>query len=184
MVQQVDYYIDDNETIYATVALAGATASVGTGDNITFSIDDLTELSGQSTVYVNMVKFRFDAYNSNRADVSESMVYCVGGIVPDGTISDYNNGLPRLTDYQQIKGWPLKGCFGYASIGRGSSAAAGYQNTGNYQKVSFQKTYRPRKALLISRLQVITFNVSLISNFSGENADGLLSMELQLKRGD
>ena len=184
MSQQIDYYIDDNETIYASVILAGATASAGTGDNITFSIDDLTELSGQSTVYVNMVKFRFDAYNENRADVSKSIAYCVAGIVPVGTIPDFNNGLAKLEDYQQIKGWPLKGCYGYATMGRGSSSAAGYQNTGNYQKVSFQKTYRPRKALLISRLQMITFNASLVPNFSGENAEGYLSMELQLKRGE
>ena len=116
MSQQVDYYIDDNETIYASVILAGATASAGTGDNITFSIDDLTELSGQSTVYVNMVKFRFDAYNENRADVSKSIAYCVAGIVPVGTIPDFNNGLAKLEDYQQIKGWPLKGCYGYEGL--------------------------------------------------------------------
>jgi hypothetical protein len=108
----------------------------------------------------------------------------LAGVVPKGTISSYSNGLAQLVDYQAIKGWPLKGCYGYASLGRGSSSVADYTNTGNYQKVSWQKTWKPRKALLLSRLQQITLNASQISNFSGEEATGLLSMDLQLKRGD
>lgn len=184
MVQQSDYYVDDNETIYASVHLANATAGSSPGHNITFSLDDLTELSGQSTVFVNSIKFKVDMYNNSRDDVSDSVIFCLGGIVPEGTIASFNSGLARLEDYQAIKGWPLKGCFGYASLGRGSSNVANYTNVGMYQKVSWQKTYKPRKALLLSRLQVITLNASMVQNFSGEEATGLLSMDLQLKRGD
>ena len=164
MVQQSDFYVDDNETIYASIHLPNASINDTTGHNVTFDMDDLDSLTGQSTVYVNSVKFRADLYNSDRTEVSDTVVFCLAGIVPSGTVSSYSNGLPRLADYQAIKGWPLKGCYGYA-YGRGAFTPADYTNTGNYQKVSWQKTWKPRKALLLSRLQTVLFNVSLVTYF-------------------
>jgi hypothetical protein len=48
---------------------------------------------------------------------------------------------------------------------------------------SYTKTYKPRKALLLSRMQAVCFTVK--NDFvTGSDFNVLLSIEIQMKRGD
>ncbi len=187
MVQYIDYYIDDNETIYVHVAEDSAAVTDVQGFNITFDMSMLSELSGQSTVFLNHARFSMNGRNSNADDVNNCVVYNVAGIVPEGTISGFSNGFNTLEDYQQVKGWPLKGCFGTATRGRGRDstvAADMWQGVG--QSVVWTRSYKPRSSLLLSRLQVLTLNCGLSpqGGFSSASWKGTISMDLQLKRGN
>ncbi len=187
MVQYIDYYIDDNETIYVHVAEDSATVNDTQGFNVRFDLSMITELSGQSTVFLNHARFAVNGANASADDVNNCVVYNVAGIVPEGTITAHGNGFSSLDDYQQVKGWPLKGCFGTATRGRGRDstvAADMWQGVG--QRVTWTKTYKPRSSLLISRMQMITLNCGLSpqGGFSSGDWKGTISMDLQLKRGN
>lgn len=187
MVQYIDYYIDDNETIYVHVAEDSATVNDVQGFNITFDMSMLTELSGQSTVFLNHARFSMNGRNSSADDTANVVLYNVAGIVPEGTITSSSTGFNSLSDYQQVKGWPLKGCYGSSTRGRGRDstvAADMWQGVGQF--VVWTRSYKPRSSLLISRLQVLTLNCGLSPQIGFGSGDwkGTISMDLQLKRGD
>ncbi len=187
MVQYIDYYIDDNETIYVHVAEDSATVNDVQGFNITFDMSMLSELSGQSTVFLNHARFSMNGRNSSADSTANCVVYNVAGIVPEGTITGFGNGFSSLEDYQQVKGWPLKGCFGTATRGRGRDStvdATLWQGVG--QSVVWTRSYKPRSSLLLSRLQVLTLNCGLSpqAGFTSGDWKGTISMDLQLKRGN
>lgn len=187
MVQWIDYYIDDNETIYVHIEESNATVNDTQGFNIRFGLPDINDLSGQSNLFLNHAKFSLNGFTADTAAVGNTVVYCLAGIVPEGTITGTGDGFTTLTDYQQVKGWPLKGCFGTATVGRGRDtdvSADLWQGFGS--RVTWTKSYKPRSSLLISRLQEVTFCASLSSQvgFTSKNWDGVISMDLQLKRGD
>lgn len=187
MVQWIDYYIDDNETIYVHVEESSATVNDTSGFNITFDLSMISELSGQSTVFLNSARFGVNGWNKDTATTSDVILYAVAGIVPVDYITSSATGLPTLSDYQEVKGWPLKGCYGTPTVGRGRDSdvlPADWQ--GAVGRVTWTKSYKPRAALLISRLQAVTLCASHTQQggFSSADWDGALTMDFQLKRGD
>lgn len=120
MVQWQDYYVDDNETIYVHVEESSASINDLQGFNLTWGLPDLAELSGQSTVFLNSVHFKLNGWTKDTAEISDTVIYCVAGIIPEGTVATATSGeYCKLENYQQVKGWPLKGSYGTATVGRG-----------------------------------------------------------------
>lgn len=181
-------YIDDNETIYVSDNLAFEHLTVTSQKNLLIGLADLgAELSGQSTVFVNSVRFSFSG--NIDPDISSddyAYPYILCGVVPEGAYST-SSGPQTLDDYQEIKGFPLKGCFGHTNVMRPkvptSMALDDWQ--GNYSYHSWTRTYRPKKSLVLSRLQQVIMNVTNYNN-PGTLSDisGLMTIDMQLKRGD
>lgn len=176
-------YVDNNETIYAQADLSTSDISGGFKVSLITGLADFgADLSGQSTVFVNSLKFKASGWiDPDATDFDKTAAYLIAGIIPEGGASQ-TTGPSRLADYQDLKGWPLKGCFGYARLLRPKTTqGTGWEGYGS--DFSWQKTFKPRKALLLSRLQQICFTVR--NSFSnGSDIDCLLSVEMQLKRGD
>ena len=182
-----DAYVDENETIYYADKLRGQGLSANTAVSMFADINQNpldTLISGQSTVFINSIKFKASAFiDPDSTDFNQTAAFMVAGIVPFD-LFNIANGPNSLEDYQELKGWPLKGSFGYSAIMRPRDA----QMTedvwqGNASTFSWTKTYKPRKALLLSRMQSICF--SLKNDFSnGSDFNYLMSMEIQMKRGD
>lgn len=179
-------YVDDNETIYVSDYLKVEDLGGSSSRNLTFGLDDIATLPAQSSVFVNKLTFKWSGYieYTGTANSQKTAFFCLAGIVPRDYIVDDESGVIDLDSYQEIKGWPLKGCYGFTGISRPEPSSAHLEaNTwqGNYSYSSFQKTYRPRKVLLINRLQQITFNVLNLYS-TGSDFDGIISIEAQFKR--
>lgn len=183
MTVNIQTYVDDNETIYVsdreTITLTG-----GNKASLFVGLDDIDELPAQSTVFVNKIRFHVSGWiDPDGSDFNDTILFMLGGIVPQGAFTT-SNAPGELQDYQEIKGFPLKGCYGYASTLKPRDnvmTEENWQQVNNF--VSWSRTYRPRKALLLSRLQEICFTVY---SSSAGNSDCKLwaDMEVQLKRGD
>ena len=180
-------YVDDNETIYLLDSIESTGLSGGNqvsllSSMMTAPLDTL--ISGQSTVFINSLKFKLTAMmDPDGTDFNRTYFECCAGIVPSGKYVA-SNAPAQLSDYQEIKGWPLKGCFGNTSwiLGRDDD-----MSSSNWQRVgsttSWTKTFRPRKALLISRMQEINFTVRNKKS-NGSDCNVVLTLEAQFKRGD
>lgn len=182
MSYEIKKYIDENETIYVMARNSGNNLSNGSKSAIVIGLNDLgNELSGQSTVFVNKIRFAASGFiDPDGTDFNKSFCHFTCGIVPDNEYVSSN--APMLEDYQEVKGWPLKGCFGYSSIMMPKSTTVGTAWQGYGSRFSWTRTYSPRKALVLSRLQQIVFNMKNDSN--GSDINYLQTIELQLKRGD
>lgn len=179
-------YVDDNETIYwedgdlATIP-GGQKYSMFFSPN-SAPLDNL--IPGQSTVFVNSLTFKASGYiDPDGSDLNRTVFKMLCGIVPFDTFMS-TNGPEDLEDYQELKGWPLKGCFQYSNLLRPrdvdqtEGAWMGYNSN-----FSLTKTYKPRKALLLSRLQSVCFTMKNdITN--GSDCQLHMSIAAQLKRGD
>jgi len=186
----LNWYIDDNETIYVSDYKKFEGFDGGDDFNLTFGLPDIGPLSGQSTVFINKLEFKLSSWLKPEGTTSSqpASVFALCGIAPyDYLNSSENptNKLERLSDYQEVKGWPLKGCFGWSNYAREYGSISG--GASNWQGVlsncSWSRTYRPRKALLISRLQAVVFNIQNTFNTAG-TLHGWMSVTAQLKRGD
>ena len=176
-------YVDDNETIYVSdwsvlILNPGIKGSMFTG------LDQIDELPGQSTVFVNKIRFHACGWiDPDGSDLNNTTAYMLAGVVPEGEFSS-SNAPGELDDYQTIKGFPLKNCFGYASTLKPRDAQVteeNWQQVNNY--FSWTRTYSPRKALLLSRLQEICFTV-FNADSTGSDLRAWVNVEMQLKRGD
>ena len=165
-----DYYIDNNETIYIRDSNIFNLGS-GTSDQIRIGLPDVTELPGQSTWFINHVRFSFQGeYDPDSAGFGPvALVGFVAGVVP----RNVTTGFDDLYDYITIKGWPLKGCFGFVAK---SNEVEPFNNW-----VSLTRSYRPRKALVLNREQDLCWNVK---NEGTKDLVGYANVELQAKRGD
>lgn len=164
-----DYYVDDLEMIYASenaynAILPGASMETKIG------LQDLTDLSGQSTVFVNKIRFQFEGVCMDDG-VNYSWGHMVCGVAPEG----YGTTLSFFDRYQSLKGWPFKMAKKYYHVANGNFAS------GSRNKINLVHTFTPRKALKINRGQEI---VMCTTNRFGANIAGLNSVVLQLKRGD
>lgn len=178
-------YVDNNETIYASSDMdASNVAGGGKISLITGLAEFGADLSGQSTVFVNSIKFKVSGYmDPDDTDFNKTSCFMIGGIIPEGSATT-STGPGRLHDYQDLKGWPLKGCFGYGRLLRPKNVGMTTVNWQGYgSDFSWTKTFKPRKALLLSRLQSICFTVTNDAS-NGSDVMLLLSLEMQLKRGD
>ncbi len=165
----VDYYVDNNETIYASeqeynAILPGASLETKIG------LQDLTDLTGQSTVFVNKIRFEFEGVCLDEG-LNYSWGHFVCGIAPEG----YSTTLSFFDRYQALKGWPFKMAKKYYHVANGNFAS------GSRNKIRMVHTFTPRDALLVNREQEI---VLCTTNRFGANIAGLNSVVLQLKRGD
>lgn len=182
-------YVDNNETIYYHDSINGVGLASGQSASLFFSINNgpLDNLiPGQSTVFVNSIKFKASGHiDPDDSDFNSASAFMLAGIVPFDMFN-ISTGPDLLDQYQQIEGWPLKGCFGSSSLMRArdaSMSASDWQGVGS--TFSWQKTWKPRKALLLNRLQSVCFairNGPKPSN--GSDFNYFSSIEVQLKRGD
>lgn len=164
-----NFYVDNNETIYC---FDTATVNVGASGvaQLSSGLADVGELPGQSTWFVNKVQFGFHGYWDLSAGTSPDMdCYFQGGIIPRD-LSGTNH--IDLTDYQTIKGWPLKMINGTVLK----------QMEPVVNLVSFTRTYSPRKALLLNREQNFSWTVK--NGTGNRQLIGELYYNLQMKRGD
>lgn len=162
-----DVYIDDNETIYASDYTLHVTAS-GTSDQTAIGLSDLVELPGTSKWFINKVVF---AYQGNCTGASDGRGHILGGVVRRDLVAGTN--FDNYTDYQDIKGFPLKGSkkfFWYTT-----------DPLSTMNGIKYVHTWTPRKALLLNREQDI---VCCIKNHAGSDLTGVLSIVVQAKRGD
>lgn len=169
-----DYYTDNNKTIYASEDDYSALIPIGNSLETKLSLQDLTDLSGQSTVFVNWIRFEFKGTVATVATPAASAHgWMVAGIAPNG----YATALSYYNRYQSIKGWPLKNSKRFFSCFRQTSSAdAGTQ-------IRMVYTFRPRKALKLNREQDIVL-VTTNSGTSINDIQGLNSIVVQYKRGD
>jgi len=167
-----DTYIDNNETIYSSVKLFAPAVAAGSHMHTYLDIDSISQLSGQSTVFVNWCRFEFQGTVEN-GGVGVSYGNMLAGIVPfDQRTATYPK--PDYADYLDVKGWPLKNSKKFYYAYAGDTA-----NSGNM--IRMVHTFKPRKALLINRQQsiVVTFD-----NTYGQPVKGFLTITAQFKRGD
>ena len=178
----IDYYVDNNETIYVKDRLIGSGLSGGQKAVLLTGISDIPLLSGQSTVFVNHIRFKASGFiDPDGSDFNNSYIEFAGGIVPaDDFIS--SNGPVPLDDFQDVKGWPLKNCYGYSSLMRPRDSGVGTGWQGYNSNFSVTRSYKPRSSLLVSRIQEISWGIVNYTNSS--DIDYLLTVEMQLKRGD
>lgn len=170
-----DYYVDNNETIYATQRSFVPTMAAGNQTKTYLGLADLTDLSGQSTMFVNWVRFEWWGHAS-QGGVGESYGHTVAAILPRsiGTAAGAAGNYHDLADFQVIKGWPIKNSkrFYYSYCGTSN-------NSNNISRTVF--TYNPKNTLVLNRDQVLYL---VLDNNYGQPISGLLSIVAQLKRGD
>lgn len=166
----LDYYYDVNETIYATDSgvsslVAGSTTQRDLG------LQDLTDLSGQSTIFVNKVRFNVIGTLVKGTGLGQDYAYghMLCGVIPSDLV---NTDFDLFSSYQDYKAWPLK-------MGKHFYFQKENDIMNNGFRMSF--TYTPRKALLLNREQSI---VLCVTNELGMNCQFHASINLQAKRGD
>lgn len=164
-----DYYVDNNDTIYASVKTFTNGTIAGSNTQTQLELDDIPIVSGQSSVFVNSLRIQFQGTAAS-GGVGESYGWLMAGIVP----ADSGLVFDQFIDFQDIKGWPIKGSKKYYHAYTGDTA-----NSGN--RINLIHTYKPRRSLLINRNQKILIS---IYNSYGQNITGLLSMVAQFKRGN
>jgi len=170
-----DYYVDNNKTIYATQRAFTPALSGGNGFRTYLGLQDLTDLSGQSTIFVNWVRFEWSGHAS-QGGVGESYGSTFAGILPYDIASDALSHQQRkeLDTFQDVKGWPIKNSKRFYYSYTGSN-----ENSNNASKTIF--TYNPKNALVLNREQALFF---IVYNEYGQDISGLLSITAQLKRCD
>ena len=64
-----DYYVDNNSTIYASAReqIGDTQSGLPTGNamHVSLGLSDLTDLSGQSSIYVNKITWFYGSKSSN-----------------------------------------------------------------------------------------------------------------------
>ncbi len=164
------YYVDTNKTIYASTHTFVPTLLFGNAEQTWLGLQDLADLAGQSTVYVNHIKCEWKGTASS-GGAGESFGWILAGIVP----YDLANSAPsNYSGYQDLKGFPLRDGkkFWYSYTG----------DTGNSNNRSTASvSWRPKRGrrLLINREQAVAFT---LYNDAGQPVTGYMSITLQLKR--
>lgn len=177
-----NYYVDENKTIYAYTGDRRLGISSGSSGILTLGLDDLTDLSGQSTIIVNRIHFHAVGFvDSTVVPNNVQQFFALGGIAPEGYVSPSGgiSNLGNVSDYQEVKGWPLKGVQKY-NVARQDALAPVEQSV--ITKASFSKTWTPSKknSLALNRGQEIVFNCR---SMSGE-WDYFMSIILEARRGE
>ena len=177
MASNLDYYYDVNDTIYATSSIGAAGITAGSTYQLDLGLQDLTDLSGQSSIFVNKVRFKVIGTSLNGTSTGPEYSYghMVCGVVPSDLL---NTDFDLLSVFQDYKAWPMKmgKDFFYQRMGPHASNDSNMQNG---FRMSY--TFSPRKALLLNREQSI---VMCISNSYGNNIEFNASITGQFKRGD
>jgi len=168
MATNLDYYYDNNETIYASSSGVVTSAS-GSTVQTSLGLEDLTDLSGQSTVFVNKVRFKcIGTIEEGTASQDYSYGHMVCGVIPADLV---NTDFDLLSVYQDYRAWPLK---------MGKDFYFQRENTMN-TGFRMSVTFTPRKALLLNREQLL---VMCFTNGFGLTVQHYDSITAQFKRGD
>tara|TARA_Y100000401_G_C8298309_1_gene212613 strand:- start:158 stop:682 length:525 start_codon:yes stop_codon:yes gene_type:complete len=172
-----DYYVDNNSTIYASAReqIGDTQSGLPTGNamHVSLGLSDLTDLSGQSSIYVNKITFQLTGFQPNGGTTDYMLGHFLCGIIPTDKLgtefSDYDH-------FQDIKGWPLKASKKFFGNTSGHNNAS---DTPQNLRTSF--TYSPRSSLLINREQSI---IMTVRNDYGDELYGVMSIDLVGRRGD
>jgi len=158
-----------NDVVYSQNRTIDLALSAGNSMKLDFGLSDMGELPGQSTLFVNKLKFQVTVIPLFAASFEEG-TFCAGVVPRDAVGAGYET----IADFQDYMAWPLKGCVGY-NITPGISVIPG----GNISR--FTMTYTPRKALLINREQnlILTYK-----NVGGGDVTVMLNCLGQFKRGN
>lgn len=171
-----NFYVDNNETVYAHYT-SSVNLSAGTVGRLSQGLADIGELPGQSTWFINKIRFSFHGLFSLAAGTAvESNCYFQAGIIPRDLSGSY---IADLTDYQTIKGWPLKMCNGF--VFKQTITGLATVSMGISNMVNFSRTYTPRKALVLNREQNINWTVK--NGPGSRDLQGYLEVNIQAKRG-
>lgn len=179
MTLQAVMYVDTNQTIYVTDRFSGNTV-LGSTLQMEWGLADMNELSGQSTLFINKVRFRIEGYvEENGINDSPVELRYQSGV----TQRDLSVTYTSIKDFQDYKAWPLKNGYGHL-YPHSPKWDSGVVNDPGSPSSKFVKsfTYTPRKALLLNREQNLV--LSLRNNSGGCPVNTLLSMEIQCKRGE
>lgn len=175
----VSYYVDENKTIYAHVSDKETSVVAGDSANVTLGLADLLDLTGQSTIIVNRIHFGVICFVNSAVPIYQTATaFVLGGIVPVGYPSPTGgaSNVANFGDYQEIKGWPLKG------VSKTLSAMPSGQTYANsIERTSYHKTWTPsrKNALALNRGQEIVLNVQT----NHETLNYVLSINLEARRG-
>lgn len=164
------FYIDDsNGSVYASQYSTETTGS-STNDRLVLGLDEIPT-STMSTWLINRIRFKFSGFYEQAIGNDAGPLSILCGI-SESSITD---NLYSLGSYQDIKGWPLKGCFTtLASLGVSEESA-------NIRS-SWTKTWTPSRGnhLALNRLQNIQM---AIHNHGTGIWESVLSISVEAKRG-
>jgi hypothetical protein len=164
-----DIWFGTNDVIYSQNRTIQTSLSAGASMKLDFGLSDMAELPGQSTVFVNKLKFQVTVIPEFTLSFQDG-TFCAG-IVPRDAVGA---GYETVKDFQDYMAWPLKGCVGF-NITPGISVIPGGRVS------TFSMTYSPRKALLINREQNIIFTYK---SEGGGDVTVMLNCMGQFKRGN
>lgn len=172
-------YIDENENIFVTHRQNFNGLSIGS-DQLSVSLADIPELSGQSTWIINRVHYSaFIAVDIDTSITSNDGAYgnILLGVVPEDSTAVFD----QVSDYQDVKGWPFMGTWKPWSIPKlNDNVLSPVVELYPLSKTSVSGTYRPKSTLALNRLQKIIFNVD---SLSAPDVYGRLTLCIQAKRG-
>ena len=134
-----------------------------------FSLDDFTDLSGQSTWYVRSIKFRMQAFSTLNEFTDANILSVQTGIV-DSSLT--GSSFTDLEDFQPLNAFPLKN--GNARVLTRNDGTPNNRGT-------WQFTYKPSEHLTLNREQLIWMT---IQNVSGTDVNALGTIYLHAERGD
>ena len=169
----VDYYYDVNDQVYFADREFNLNITQNTGRGLAIGLGDLPELPGQSSLFINKVRFQFEGWG-NTGGVAYSYGHMVAGVIPkDLAVNDFK----YLQDFQDFMAWPM------GRNGVGYRYYLSHSNNGgnSADKINLVYTYTPKKALLLNREQDLMVG---IFNDAGTNIGGLLSIVVQAKRAN
>lgn len=166
------YYIQPTgDLIYTQLKVADANVASGSSASLTFGLEDIADLPGQSTWFVNRLHFQLHVVTElDGIDTGITQGRFMAGIIPRGeALTVFND----LGDFEDLIAWPLKGVMGY-------TAQQGSENPAN-NKSTVSRTYSPRDVLVLNRGQNITW---AWYNIDGPDCWVMMSIIGQFKRGE
>ncbi|AXH78486.1 MAG: hypothetical protein [Circular genetic element sp.] len=168
-----DYYVDNNGRIQVCVDQLDTSVSVGGYHRIHLALSNLTDLTGQSTVFVNKLKFSMNTISPSGGSTDYFVGHILAGIIP---LDMAGSNFDTLVDYKNVKGWPIPMSKQYIINSSGHPGASDVPFVGR-----LSQTYTPKSTLLINREQAIQLS---FKNDYGDNQQVNLSIQASLARGE
>lgn len=169
MATTTDAYIDNlHKQIYVSAENLDATVAMGSSEVATFGLSDIADLPGQSTWFIRSIRFHVSGFTDLGGVSPYTRLEVCGGIIDTSLAASTTS---EMSDFQSIAGFPLKDVQKYMMV----------QNSAQHNNFSYQKTYRPRKALTLNREQNI---IMCMKNNFGNDAAIHFGILLHAERGD
>ncbi len=168
-----DYYVDNNGRIQVSVDQLDTSVTVGQKHRIHFALQNLTDLSGQSTVFVNKINFKVETVSPSGGSTDYFVGHILAGVIPQDLVS---TNFSELSDYKTVKGWPIPMTKKYIMNSSGHDQASDVPLVAR-----MTHTYTPKSTLLVNREQAI--QLCFVNDY-GDAQSVSLSMQLSLARGE